>query len=460
VGSLKHILIGLVLSCAEGISSAQPVTRPLVRFDQVEYVTCRDPGRFEAIWQSGHQQTIRLVILGDSQEMCPLGGGRVYIPRLGYEFWRRYGNVPETQFNGAGSYGDDNDASWVIRSNSGGPNPIEGRVPPKSLPPGTGAMRSHCSTNGATNLTGQTRGQMDMVLPAAQGLPADCQIPPGAYFDLSGEVVAEVFAATNASSGEVHFRARPQLGIYANYFGPITTEGDLTLGLESPFFEVKHALTPPLDTDSKPMLGVEISGDRDDKLTDILGMRLRNLSHPQGVAISPFCAGGYQASDFLLRHGNCGPLFAALDFNIAMITYGANDAEHGLTPEDFRSNVLSLMAWVRQSTGDPTFPFVLVSDCDRNALDQTKRARYDLYAAACRSIALRDSNVMAINARRMMDERGWRIDGNEFWTYVPDGVHPSPFAATILAREVVDAMLTGPSWRPRITFTPQLPPPP
>ncbi len=429
-------------------------------FDQVDYVTCSNPARFAALWESGHQQTIRMAILGDSQETCPGGGGKVYVPRLAYEFWKRYGNVPETQFNGAITYGNDNDAGWVVRSNVGGPNPVEGRYSLKKLPPGIGLMRSHCSTNGLVNLTGELYGQLDMVLPGAEGLPPQCQIPVGPhYFDIDGQIAAEVFAATNVSSGEVHFRARPQSSMLSSYFGPISTQGVLVMGLESPVSEVKSARTPPLDCAGKPFLSVEINGDRDDKLTDILGMRLVNLGNPAGVAITSLSAGGYHTTDFLGHHGQCGPLFAALGFNVAMICYGANDVTHGSTPQRFRDDLLDLIAWVRQTTGDPDFPFVLVADCDREGITPAMRIQYDGYPAAMRAIALADRNVMAVNARRMMHERGWRVGSEQFWAYVPDGVHESPFGAILLAREVVDAMLTGPTWRPRITFAPQLPPP-
>jgi lysophospholipase L1-like esterase len=447
--------------CFHGaVAMAQPGSRQLRRFDEVEYVTCKKLPRFQSLWASGQQATIRLVILGDSQETSPGGAGRVYVPRLGYEFWKRYGNVPETQFNGAGTFGNKNDAGWLLRSNSGGPNPIFGRLLPQQLPPGIGQMRSHCSTNGLVNFTGQFQGQMDVVLPSGEALPSGCILPPGRhYFDINGPIAAQVFAATNPSSGEVYFRARPQNGIYATYWGSVTTEGRLEMGLESPSFAVKSGLTPPLDRDGQPFLGVEISGDNDAKLTDIIGMRLVNTGNPRGVAITPLCAGGYQTRNFLQNHHACGPVLAALGFNAAMICYGANDASSGVSAAAFQADVRLLMAWVRQMTGDPHFPFILVSDPDRAFLTPSMRAQFDYYPAAMRAIALADEDVMAVNARRMMHERGWREDSPQFRSLASDGVHYSDLGARVLAREVVDAILTGPGWHPRITLSPSLPPP-
>ncbi len=67
-----------------GLKSGQPTgsPSPLLSFDQVEYSYTASPARFSALWSQARSRTVRLALVGDSQETSPEGRGDVYVPRL------------------------------------------------------------------------------------------------------------------------------------------------------------------------------------------------------------------------------------------------------------------------------------------------------------------------------------------------------------------------------------------
>jgi lysophospholipase L1-like esterase len=436
---MKYALLALILVMAS-TAGAQPKPQDSTypRFDEVEYVYAKNPGRFSRLWTEAERRTVRLAIIGDSQETSPAGAGWRYIPRLGYEFWQTFGNVPETQVWGNASVGGNNNAGWLFRSAAGGDYPPFTRVATNRVPPGVSRPKAHSSTNWSQNLNGQAYGQLTTLLHDASDLPAGTTIPQLMYFNTAGEVRAEVFAATHPESGEVYFRARPRPTLVPSYFDVVTTQGQLVLNLAVPEQAVVSARTPPLDFAGRAFMSVEISGDRDDRYTDVLGMRFVNATHRHGVAITPLSAGGYRARDYLLRHGESGAYFKALGFECAAICYGANDGAGGLTPSEFRADVEQLMATIRGWMNDPTFPFILICDPDHiNA----HRDHYDRYPGALRAIAEADPHVMLVNSRRLLHDQGWQVGDPRFEQFVSDGVHYTAEGATLKARLDAAAIL-------------------
>src|SRR5688572_16379850 len=74
-------------------------------FNAVDFFYAQDPQRFRDLWLAAQTQTVRLAVLGDSQESSPTSHGFQYIPLLNHEMWTRFGNSPETPIEGCVHFG-------------------------------------------------------------------------------------------------------------------------------------------------------------------------------------------------------------------------------------------------------------------------------------------------------------------------------------------------------------------
>lgn len=403
-------------------------------YHQVDYYWAQNPQQFQNLWQAARAQTVRIVVLGDSQETSPGGKGSVYVPRLNYEMWKRFGNVPETPFVGCSSYGTGSPyADWLLRGVSASPGPSATRLASNQVLPNM-APAAHSTINGASNINGEWYGQLTLLEQDAIDVDPGAAIPSTtSYFNTSGVVKARIFAATNVSSGEIAYWARPSDSNAPSYYNPVTTTGSLTLGLKSNAFGVLSGDTAALDYGGKYYLAVEVAGTDDTKLTDILGLRFFNETHPEGVIVNSFSAGGYQAASFLANHGNAGDIFRALGFQAVILHYGANDIAAGLSAQDFRTQIESVIALIRSWVGNPSLPVVLIADVYRDGLTAAQASEYDQYVGAELAIAQTDSNVMIINARRLMDDIGWNGSSGQISSFLVDCCHYTPYGAQLLA---------------------------
>src|SRR3569832_450692 len=85
-------------------------------FHDVDLFWSQNPQLFQQLFTTAKTQTVRIAILGDSQETSPTSEGFDYFPRLNYEMWRRYGNTPETPLEGCSNYGGGTPpADWLMR---------------------------------------------------------------------------------------------------------------------------------------------------------------------------------------------------------------------------------------------------------------------------------------------------------------------------------------------------------
>ena len=229
------------------------------------------------------------------------------------------------------------------------------------------------------------------------GIPTDIS-----YFNTSDVVKARIFAATNPSSGEVAYQARPNATHAPVYSAAVTTTGTLNLGLQSSTFAIKSGETSALDFNGKRYMALEVFGTSDTELTDIIGLRFFNETHPEGVVIDTFSLGGYSASWFLRDFTNAGDMFAAFGFQAAIIHYGANTNGRS-TPEQFKADISDVISRVRGWVGDPAFPVILIADVYQSRLTPEQLVENDQYVGAQLAIAQADSNVMVINARRLTE---------------------------------------------------------
>ena len=146
--------------------------------------------------------------------------------------------------------------------------------------------------------------------------------------------------------------------------------------------------------------------------------------------------------DFVEKYGEAGALFRAMGFDAAILHFGANDAGRGVTAETFRADTETLIARIRDWTKDADFPVILMSDPYRKGLDPMMESEYARYPGALRAIAAADPHVLAVNSRRLMDERGWKADRpDRLAELLMDDVHYTPRGAIELAQAEMGELL-------------------
>ncbi|MDR4468505.1 MAG: SGNH/GDSL hydrolase family protein [Nitrospira sp.] len=146
--------------------------------------------------------------------------------------------------------------------------------------------------------------------------------------------------------------------------------------------------------------------------------------------------------EFLDTYRNAGLLFRAMGFDAAMLHFGVNDAGEGSTAETFRQDTERLIARIRSWSGKSDFPIILMSNPYRKGLNTTAEAEYARYPGALRAITAADPNVLVINSRRLMDDRGWKADQPARLAEVLlDDVHYTARGAIELAEEEMKTIL-------------------
>lgn len=423
------------------INSGAPAA--LLPFNQVEYTYTQSPASFAALWSQARTRTVRIALLGDSQETSPEGKGDVYVPRVNYEAWLRYGNVPETLVTGYHSYSGQTVpfADWLLSGATALPGASPTRVASERLLPGIPAA-AHAAPAGPQSVNGQWYGQLTVLEHNARGINPGAEIPTDVdYFCIQGGVRAQIFAATHPLSGEVLYKARPADQV-PDYVAPSTIEDVVSLSLAEQSFAVKSFVTPPLPQNGLRYLQLELLGSMMSALTDIIGVRFISNQCPQGIVFQDLSAGGLSAKDFVERYGQAGDLFRAMGFDAAILHFGANDIGRGTTAEIFRADTEALIARLRAWTGDIHFPVILMGDPYRKGLTSAMEEEYARYAGAQRAIAAADPQVLVVNSRRLMDERGWRADRpDRLIELLEDDVHYTPRGAIELAEAEMGKLL-------------------
>jgi len=220
-------------------------------FRHVDFYFTQSPQLFQNLWATARTQTVRIAMVGDSQETSPTSHGFQYIPRVNYEMWQRFGNVPETPIEGCFYYVDKPPGDWLMAGSCVTPGPVATRLNASQILPNI-VPKAFSTLNSATNITHGSHGQLSLLEPNAASVDPSAAIPTNTnYFNTSGSVKAQIFAATNASSGEVSYIARPTSNPFPSYSAAPTTTGTLTLGLQSSAFAVKSGITAALNFNGK-----------------------------------------------------------------------------------------------------------------------------------------------------------------------------------------------------------------
>jgi lysophospholipase L1-like esterase len=401
-------------------------------FDQVPSVYGQNLQQFRVLFDSAHGRTVRLGLFGDSQETMPGGAGNNYVARLGAELFKVYGNVPETQLSLSTAYGDQpGTAAFLLGGHT--LNAAPARVASSRIPAGLTLSSFRDRSTDTFPLIASLRPD---AANAAGSLPA------GTYFKSGSSIQAQIFAATNATSGEVHYEYAPSSGPNVNYFAPVASSGTTNLGLASPVPAIKSTTVTLPAVSGSPYPQLIVSGSDPSVSTDIVGVRYRSTVDTSGVVVDSLSAGGYTTSSYVANHGQSGPVVAALGFDAAILHYGTNDAA-SRSAEQFKSEQLALIQWIRDAVGDPQFKIVLAGDPYTTHLNTAQMAQFNQFAGAQQSIADLDPNVLVLNSRRMTEEMGWSANGTPD-NYMVDGVHYSDAGAVLLASKEVAALVSVP----------------
>ena len=390
------------------------------------------PERFEELLCAGHEEVVRIVVFGDSQETCPGGNGCSYLPNINRGFFDRIGAIGETPVISHWSIGSSSPAAWLWRAKIGAPNGETSSLAESAVLPAM-KPRRHRSTDSPV----QTYGLLGMLLHDAS-LGSDPELADAVYFDNgSSEVVAEVLAIAGPPSGGVSWRALPRATNVPSYFAEPTGSGVFELDLLSKSGpEIRTARTPPLDFAGLPYMAVEIAGDDPETPTEILGLRFVDLANHRGVVVQSFSRGGYHIGRLLSEHGDSGWMLKGLDPDLAILHYGANAPSALIEPEAWRDHLVETIGWIRASMDEPDFPIVLVGEVHRAALGPVQQAIFDAQPAVLAELAAKDPDLAFVNLRRIAHERyGWGFDDE---SYLLDPAHLTVEGQRLLANALVD----------------------
>lgn len=403
-----------------------------ITFRDIPYVYTSSTNNISDIIDFANSDTVRILVLGDSQETCPGGAGIYYIPYLNYELYLHTGNVPETPLSTVGSFSGD----WLLRGAAANPGIFPSRLSSSQRAPNFGGMSTYSLGSS------QNYGQLLMLQHDAADVNSQTNIRGlHNYFNPNNNVYLEVVGATNINSGEITVDVKPTNSNVTNYFRNITQTFTSNIGLQSSQYETKSFFAGPLNFNNQPYLQVEISGTSNSVPTDIIGARFIS-SNSVGYATTSFSMGGYTSWHVLQNHSNCQAIIGAVDPDIVWITYGANDAAagNGLTPSQFKSNLLQLIMFTRNACNKPDLNIVLIPDSYATTMIGTKYTYWEQYVPICVEIANELDYITVINSCRFMYEHG--LNESTYSNYLSDGVHYNPYGARIKAESEINILYT------------------
>ena len=419
-------MIGIqALSCS--VVMAQADEFEYANWDEVPEVIAQNPARFRAILHGGLDEMRRVLILGDSQETCPQGPGKVYIPHLNHQLWHKIGHLGESALMDCSVAGSGQPtADWlrVVTIGQGGPD--QSSVAPERMPPGLKVVQSLLPSSGGAQQTGPF-----VCLMHDGQLTADPWVEARNYMNPDARLVPEVFVYTKPNSGGVGWKCRPTDNPLA--WTSVTNSGTFNLDPSDTSTEIASGRGEILDRGDHAYHRIELHGTDPKASVEIAGVRFIDSRKHHGVSIQSFSFPGYTAGSLLNQHGKCGGMLRALDFDMAIVQYGANDAL-GNGPNTFWERLVAVIDFIRGEIGDPCFPVVLVGDPWR-VIPPPYEDSQDMYPAVIERIANDDASVMAVNMRRIFEDRyGW---GPATSDHLIDEAHLTPFAQRTVARELV-----------------------
>lgn len=393
-------------------------------WSEVPEIVSSDLSNFRRIFRDAHQNGTGITILGDSQETIPGGGGAVYVPALGNEFFEHYGNIPRTGIAYGASYGN----AWLMAAASAGVENVRRNEIFSGLV--IGSYNNSVSAYGLlaqVNIDAHTTPFID---------------PPALGFFNGSPLEAELIVRAGPGTAEVFWRAYLHDSDRRNYFGGETIDsGTTNLNLDRPEEEYLSINLGTFDLDDHKALQIIARGDEDGLSTDIVGVRFRNAQNDYGISVQSFSEGGSYVQRFNDRYVDRGVIFNVLTENdVIAVQFGANDSTRR-TAVEFKEDLRTLITNIRQWANDPNRPILLISDPDRDGVG-IHRSQFDLFPGVAAELAEEYDNILALNTRRLAAENGWFVGSPDFLTFAPDTIHYSQLGAKSLAQWQVASLLS------------------
>ena len=379
---------------------------------------------FRSIFRNARTQGTGITILGDSQETSPGGAGVHYVPSLGHEFFKFYGNVPRSGL----VVGRSQASAWLSSASTAGTLSFDGinsltEVGTYGNAPPNYGLLAQLATDGYTT--------------------PFLDVPDGGYFN-GNDVEAELIVRARPGSGEVYWRANLTDDDRRSYFGgEVIGSGTTNLNLDRSKVEFVSTSLGTFSLDDHTALQIVARGANDNATADIAGVRFHNAGDSSGISVQTFSINGGTARQFLdSSSADLGFFSLVAEDEVIAIQVGTNDAGRGLTAAGFKDDLEEMILALRAGTGNPELPIILISDPDVNNLTEERRLEYDLYPGVAAELAAEYSNVLALNTRLIGDRHNWTAGSDDFQRYTFDGVHYTQLGGTSLAQWQAESLLT------------------
>lgn len=383
---------------------------------------------WRTIWNNARTSTQLINLFGDSQETNPGGSGRVYVPRLNYEMYSRFGKVGMFM-SITGSYGG-GDAMWLSRGSvaDGGATGFTS----DQLLPGVSTSRRL----GATGC---------MIVNSYKGeeINASALIPAQSYWNPADPVLIDIYGRSRSSSKEAAYEYRIVPSAPNFFTGSVIASGTTAIGLNNADNAIRSQTLGPF-TNNNPGVNpynefiyrtTGSAGDGNDP--DIFFIRFRKQTDTGGIYIHPFSIGGYPVTNFLANHANSGPMAAALPQPQAIfIHYGTNDIYNSVTAANQAANTATLISALRGASfyNNPNLLVVVFVDVARTTGTAPQLAQHALLYSEYVSLAQSDANLLVIDSRSAVEPYGWYTGSSTISSYLSDGVHYTGAGGILLAQ--------------------------
>lgn len=412
--------LGLSISCCMAVPAIATDTH-----DQVPVVVVQDIKHFREMLLSSSSQIVRIGVFGDSQEASPELWGRHYMMQASALLVEAFGPASETVVYTQEWW--DGQPNWLAATRS------YERLPavPTEIDPHELAPRMIPKAR-----MGPEDGQdafVAVLMPNAERCPVEQLVGRPMFLD-GPHVVADILVSRRSQAGTLRWNASIVPGTEPWVAAPVLESG-LVGGQPEPGQPAGWQTTGTLPAPVQGWRQVSVSGVDLVHPVDMVGLRFRNADQSRGVVLQPLAIGGMKLADLRANHSQCGPFVRALGLRGAILHYGANDT--AVDAETWRSDLLHAIALLRMAHQDPGFPVIVITDPPRRNLPTG--SAYGLLPGIAAEIAMSDSRVMALNMRRVHEERFLWSDQINYG--LADEVHLRPHAQRMIAHALVGTLL-------------------
>lgn len=411
---------------------------------------------FRTIIQSAYSsptRAIRMLQDGDSQETAPTGHGDEYNLRLNYEFWKRFGNIPESQIMDNAAYGGGVPPAAICQAGQLADGVAAGDVSitryPYGMDPQAFNRFTYNSSEGigtvlqANLLSAQTSlTEIDRTVEylSRTGLVFHMLVP---HVTTQGKTLR--IRSTASTNGAVQFFNADQAVNTAD----ITAYSDNNVSFTEITQVYNYGGSPPTAANlltNYPQ--VVVTGHSDFPTTPVeTGPTWFSSGNTKGIIVSMNSQGGVVTTDQFTDRANMLQFINGYAPSIIILSCGANDAGAGVTPAQFKTNVQTKINTYQAGLAGslPNLMFILMSDPDLTTIvDPVKLADLDGYGAVLRQIALDPTykSVFIDRNRILKNKYNWdRNFPSTIANYLLDGVHYSTAGARLVAIEDAAAIL-------------------